>query len=176
MTTPPDLSVIKTAAGEVYDGLAALFEEAMRAVHDHYEEDSDPDFGEASHDYAHAACALIPPSTTEALIARVEAAEARTVEADRECERQANLADERAERMGDLHARAQAAEARVEKLRLAIAPVEQADAECPLAGGKTCEKCPKCGATADQTCWPNLRALIRLEVAVREALTPTGGQ
>jgi hypothetical protein len=47
---------------EPYDGLVSLFEEAMRAVHDHHEECSDPDFGEASRDYAHAALALLDKS------------------------------------------------------------------------------------------------------------------
>lgn len=42
---------------------------------------------------------------------------------------------------------------------------------CPLAGGKSYDRCPKCGAKADQNCGRWVGAVSHLEKAVRQALS-----
>lgn len=213
MTTPPDLSVIKAAAGAATaeavaralwisdGGIARIFDERPFS---HPAGSEYADQLKACFRRANTILALMSPSTTEALIARIEAAEARTVEADRECERQANLADERAERMGELHARAQAAEARVEKLEgalreaeIVLALVEPLRWEDRDYGDEVRQLGDRIGygalMSSAQASWrirateaghpgsefvagPCFSTVIRTLALIREALTPTGGQ
>lgn len=47
---------------EMLDLLAQAYEQGCRDVHEHYQPDPDPEFGEAARDYAHAILAALPES------------------------------------------------------------------------------------------------------------------